>query len=148
MSPVGHEAVHQPDEAGIVGRLQQAGHFVHDEVFETFSRLFGEFGVKADAAGRGRATAILVLIRRTKSRRARTLQPAAYWLEPRGVPVSLPDPPPLARSLALWRGTRRSRRLCLAFSKRASNPGPRLNATPTASTSTIARWAIREVIGE
>ena len=33
---LGHESVHQRDEAGVVGQLQEMNPFVHNNVFETF----------------------------------------------------------------------------------------------------------------
>ena len=48
--PLRHEAVHQRDEAGVVGRLQQVHHLVNDDVFEALARLLGQVGVEPDAA--------------------------------------------------------------------------------------------------
>ena len=50
--PLGHESIHQRDEAGVVRRLQQVDHLVDDDVFEALARLLGEIGVEADACAR------------------------------------------------------------------------------------------------
>ena len=55
--PFGHEAVHERQEAGVVRGLQQVGHFVYHDVLQAFRRLFGEFGIEADAPGGGAAAA-------------------------------------------------------------------------------------------
>ena len=49
--PLGHELVHERDEAGVVGRLQQVREFVDDDIFETLAGFLGEVGVEADAVG-------------------------------------------------------------------------------------------------
>jgi hypothetical protein len=49
MAPVGHEAVHQGDEAVVVGGLQQVGHFVHRDVFQALPWLPGQIGIEPDA---------------------------------------------------------------------------------------------------
>ncbi len=40
--PCGHECVHQRDEAGVVGRLQQVHQFVDNKVFEALDWLLGQ----------------------------------------------------------------------------------------------------------
>lgn len=52
-SPLGQEAVHQRDEAAVVRRFQQVGHFMNDDVFETFSWFFCQIRVEPDACGAG-----------------------------------------------------------------------------------------------
>ena len=60
--PGGHESVHQRDEAGVVGRLQQVHQFVDNKVFEALDWLLGQLGVEANrvccvvAAHRSRTT--------------------------------------------------------------------------------------------
>lgn len=49
--PLGHELVHEGDEAGVVRGLQKVHQFVDDEVFKTLGRFLGEVGVEADGAG-------------------------------------------------------------------------------------------------
>ena len=39
--PPRHESVHQPDETGIVSRLQQVNQLMDNDVFETFWWLLG-----------------------------------------------------------------------------------------------------------
>ena len=46
-------AIHQREEAGVVGRLDQVNHFVDHEILETGARLLRELGVEADAARPG-----------------------------------------------------------------------------------------------
>src|ERR1039458_4897102 len=51
--PLGHKAVHQGDEAAVVGGLQQVGHFMHHDVFQAFPWLPGQIGIEPDACGAG-----------------------------------------------------------------------------------------------
>jgi len=46
--PPGHESIHQCHKAVVVSGFEQMNHFVHDDVFQTFWRLLGQFGVKAN----------------------------------------------------------------------------------------------------
>ena len=48
--PSGHEAVHQGDEAGVVGGFQQVGHFMRHDVFEALPRFPGQIGWPGIAA--------------------------------------------------------------------------------------------------
>ena len=48
--PLGHEAVHQTDEAGIVGGLEQVSKLVDDDVLEALGWLLGQLGIEADGA--------------------------------------------------------------------------------------------------
>ena len=48
MSPVRHEMVHDPNELGVVCRLQQMSHFVDDNVFKAFARFLGQLGMVHD----------------------------------------------------------------------------------------------------
>lgn len=43
--PARHEAIHQADEAPVVGWFKKMRHFVDDDVFQAFAWLFGEVGV-------------------------------------------------------------------------------------------------------
>ena len=49
--PLGHEMVHQGDEAGVVGGFQQVDHLVNHDVFEALPGLLREIGVEADSPG-------------------------------------------------------------------------------------------------
>ena len=49
--PLWHEAVHQSDEPGVVGGLQQVNQFVDNDVFEALAGFLGEIGVEADGVG-------------------------------------------------------------------------------------------------
>ena len=49
--PLGYELIHHSDKAGVVRRLEQMDHFVHDDVLEAFLGLFCEFRIQADGAG-------------------------------------------------------------------------------------------------
>ena len=46
--PLGNESVHQRDEAGVVGRLQQMDQLVNDDVFEAFNRFLHKFRIEPD----------------------------------------------------------------------------------------------------
>src|SRR5438093_8192850 len=48
--PLRHESVHERDEAGVVGRLQQMNQFVENNVFQTLGWLLGELSVEANRA--------------------------------------------------------------------------------------------------
>ena len=43
--PARHEAIHQTDEAPVVGWFKEMRHFVNDDVFQAFAWLFGEVSV-------------------------------------------------------------------------------------------------------
>src|ERR1039458_7786338 len=66
--PLGHKAVHQGDEAAVVGGLQQVGHFMHHDVFQAFPWLPGQIGIEPDACGAGLQLPHLVFILCTKNR--------------------------------------------------------------------------------
>ena len=55
-SPLGHEEIHQCDEAAVVSRFQQVSHFMDDDVFEAFPWFLGQIGIEPDARGTTAAT--------------------------------------------------------------------------------------------
>jgi hypothetical protein len=48
---VGHEPAEQQLEPIVVGRLEEMGHLVHEDVLEALGSLLRELGVEADVAG-------------------------------------------------------------------------------------------------
>lgn len=57
VGPGGEVVVHEGVEALVVAGFEEVDEFVDEDVFETGGGLFGEFGVEADGAAGGGATA-------------------------------------------------------------------------------------------
>ena len=49
--PFRQKMVHQTNETVVVRGFQQVHHLMHDDIFQTFRRLFGQIGIESAPSG-------------------------------------------------------------------------------------------------
>jgi len=49
--PFRHKTIYQVPEAVVVGRFQQVGHLMYNDVLQALRRFFGKLGIEPDIAG-------------------------------------------------------------------------------------------------